>query len=132
MMYSKQMQIGKRKRPKQKDRTKIKAKDYNKAIEIWGDTCWCGNPRVEMHHVTFRSAGGKGVWTNLHPLCSQHHKLAHTDNDYRRHLEVQHKRRFGINYWMDEHDLYDKGLIEEPTREHLEKYFENVMIEKSR
>lgn len=131
MMYTKQMQIGKRKKPKQKDRTRIKAKDYNKAIEVFGDICFCGNPRVELHHIKFRSDNGKGKWRNLIPLCKIHHTLAHTDNQYRRHLEIQRMRMFGEFYWCDEHDLYEKGIISEPTEKEMEAYFEKVVREKS-
>lgn len=129
--YTKQMQVGKRKKPKQKDRTRIKAKDYNKTIEVFGDMCFCGNPRIELHHIRFRSSGGKGTWRNLIGLCKQHHTLAHTDNQYRRHLEIQRMRMFGEFYWCDAHDLYEKGIIPEPTEKEMEAYFEKVVREKS-
>jgi hypothetical protein len=131
MMYSKARQIGKRKKPKQKDRTKITKKEYNKTIEIFGNTCFCGNPYIELHHIRFRSHGGVGRWRNLIPLCKAHHTLAHTDNQYRRHLEIQRMRMFGEFYWCDAHDLYEKGIIPEPTEKEMEAYFEKVVREKS-
>lgn len=131
MIYSKETQIGKRTKPKRGQRNTIKAKDYEKAILIWGETCFCGNPYVEMHHIVFRSRGGRGVWRNLHPLCKQHHEQAHTIDEFRRHLEIQHKRKFGDYFWMGAHDLFANGLIEEPTNELVERYFEKVAREKS-
>ncbi|WP_077325735.1 HNH endonuclease [Virgibacillus siamensis] len=113
----------KRRKPKSKERNRIKPEEYDKALEYWGGSCFCQNPFVEMHHVYFRSKGGRGTWRNLHPLCPTHHRNAHEDDGFRRHLEVMHKRKFGNHYWMDEHDLYENGLIEEPTKSNMEYYF---------
>lgn len=131
MIYSKQKQIGKRKKPKQKERTKITKKDYNRAIEVWGEYCFCGRPMEHMHHIVYRSQMGKSNYRNLIPLCEKHHRLAHSDNDLRRRLEIQRRRMFGEFYWCDKYDLHEKGIIAEPTEELLEAYFREVVWEKS-
>lgn len=126
-MYSKAQQLGKRFKPKQKDRTKIREKDYHKMIDIWGAYCiFCGNPSIEAHHVRFRAKGGKGRYTNLLPLCQDHHRDAHTYNSIRKTLEYKLEQTFGVNYWMDEWDLYERGLIDHPTVGEYEKYFGGV------
>src|SRR5690606_22998978 len=77
--YSKEQQIGKRFTPKMKERTRITEKEYQKAIEEHGYRCKeCGAHPAEMHHVKYRSQGGKGTYRNLRPLCNMHHRLVHT------------------------------------------------------
>lgn len=117
----------KRRKPKQSSRTRITEKDYHKATEYWGSECIvCGSPQIELHHVKFRSHGGSGRWHNLLPLCQHHHTMAHTDNSIRRTFEWKLEQEFGNNYWMDEFDLWDRGLIDYPTIGEYEKYFERV------
>ena len=125
-MYTKKQQVGKRKQPKAQERNRITPKEYNKAVEAWGDSCFCGNPYTEMHHITYRSKGGRGVFRNLIPLCKIHHEQAHKDDSFRRNLEIQRKRVVGDYYWCDKYDLYNEGLIDEPTENKLERFFAGV------
>jgi 5-methylcytosine-specific restriction endonuclease McrA len=37
----------------------------------------CGKPGVEVHHIEFRSRGGKDVMSNLVLLCKTHHDDVH-------------------------------------------------------
>ena len=37
----------------------------------------CGNPRIQMHHVVFRSRGGNDSELNIVLLCTKHHHSAH-------------------------------------------------------
>jgi|SRR5690554_3091635 len=127
MQYTKEMQLGKRRKPKQRDRTRIKKEDYQRMIEHWGAFCIvCGSPHIEAHHVRFRSRGGKGRWRNLLPLCQDHHRDAHTHDSTRKEYENKLEQEFGQHFWCDEFDLYDMGLIEHPTVREYEKYFEGV------
>ena len=123
-LYSKEKQIGKRFKPKQKERNRIKEEDYNKAIEVWGSTCFCGSSQgLEMHHVVYRSQGGRGGWRNLILLCDSHHEKAHQDYEFRKHLEIIRKREVGNHFWCDKWDLWEMGLIEEPEERLMDEYF---------
>jgi hypothetical protein len=37
----------------------------------------CNSPKVQMHHVIFRSRGGNDSDLNLVSLCKRHHDMAH-------------------------------------------------------
>lgn len=40
----------------------------------------CLNPKIEVHHIIFRSQGGPDSEENLISLCRKHHSLAHGHN----------------------------------------------------
>lgn len=44
-----------------------------------GNTCrWCGDPHgVEVHHIVYRSRGGKHDTSNLICLCAECHREVH-------------------------------------------------------
>lgn len=49
---------------------------------VWNRDKWCvicGKRGEEVHHVTFRSQGGKDVSDNLVLLCKSCHKAIHDD-----------------------------------------------------
>lgn len=128
-MYSKQQQLGKRFKPKRKNRTEIKPRDRQKALDYWqGECLYCQSPNVALHHVKYRSGMGTGRWRNLIPLCQSHHDKVHNDKTIRKTLEWKLEQEFGTkNYWMDEWDLWDRGYIDHPTVSEYERYFEGVM-----
>lgn len=116
----------KRRKPKQKDRAAITKKQYNLALDWFGDTCSiCNGAPIEMHHVVFRSQQGRGGFRNLMPLCEYHHKLAHRDRGFADELRDMRFEAFGKLYYTDAYDLHDIDLIDEPT----ESVFENYMNE---
>lgn len=126
-MYSKEQQLGKRFKPKRKNRTEIKPRDRQLALDYWDNGCiYCQSPNVALHHVKYRSGMGTGRWRNLVPLCQTHHDKVHDDKTIRKSLEMLLEQRFGKLYWADEWDLWDKGLIDHPTVGEYEKYFEGV------
>lgn len=49
----------------------------------------CGKPSVHVHHILFRSHGGKHEADNLICLCEEHHRAAHRENEkeYRAYLK---------------------------------------------
>lgn len=120
--YSKAQQIGKRFIPKQKDRTKITKKEYNKAIDAFGTRCYCGSQNIEMHHIKLRSDSGKGNYRNLIPLCGNHHKLAHTSDLLIKGYQNMRENMFGKYYWCDKYDLFKLGLIEDPNDDEFEAF----------
>lgn len=127
MMYSKAKQVGKRFKPKRAKRGEFGEKDRLKAIEEhshkYGGCYACGSTDIELHHVKYKSQGGRGKWRNGIPLCHHHHTLAHTHKKtFNRSLEEFLISKYGEYYFMDEHDLYDRGLIESPTEMEYEEF----------
>ncbi len=111
------------KKVKARVRTSISKKEYQKAIDKFGSCCViCQNPRIEMHHVKFRSQGGKGVYRNLVPLCEKHHRLAHTQRWFAEALRNERENMFGKYYWCDKRDLFKIGLIKDDTDWEFEKF----------
>ena len=109
--------------PSAKQRGAVSKKEYARAIEAFGDTCvYCGNPYIEMHHVRFRSQGGRGKYRNLMPLCEQHHRRAHEDREFSDLLRVSREKRFGPWYWADKYDLFKAGKIPNTTDAEFEKF----------
>lgn len=48
----------------------------------------CGNTRnLELHHIVFRSQGGKDQLDNLVTLCNRCHARAHREKEWRKHWE---------------------------------------------
>jgi len=55
-------------------------KVYEKVAERDSGLCRiCGQPAVDVHHIVFRSHGGKDSEQNLICLCRTHHEQAHSD-----------------------------------------------------
>lgn len=122
--YSKADQLKMNTRKKTKKRNSINNKEYEKMIQEFGSDCFfCKGNGVEAHHVKYRSQGGRGTWRNLRMLCIACHDDLHNFENMRLELQAEHERLFGKNYYMDRDDLYDKGLIAEPSDELLEAYF---------
>lgn len=113
----------KRKAPSTKTRGSISKTEYNRMIEAFGCHCViCGDPRIEAHHVRFRSQGGRGKWRNLAPLCRRCHQAVHQNRAFAERLMAMREDMFGKWYWADEYDLYERGLIKEPTKEKFEAF----------
>lgn len=123
--YSKAQQIGKRFIPKQKDRTKITKKEYEKAVEEFGSRCHCMSPNIEMHHIKLRSDSGKGTYRNLIPLCASHHRLTHTSSELIKGYQNMRETLYGEYYWCDKYDLFKLGMIEDPNDEEFEAFMKS-------
>lgn len=106
--------------------------DYDIAIEKHGATCGellyptAGNPPcsggLEMHHVTFRSQHGRGKWRNARPLCKTHHDLCDASGIYAEKWRAIHRELYGEHYDKDEWDLWNRFLIDEPTKKKYEEF----------
>jgi hypothetical protein len=109
--------------PPSKVRGSISKKEYEKAIEAFGNVCAiCGNPLIEMHHIRFRSQQGRGNYRNLIPLCKTHHTEAHMNRQFADGLRAERVEMFGEWYWADKFDLIKAGLITNTTNEEFEKF----------
>lgn len=103
-------------KPKRKERGRITKAQYQLALDWFGDTCsYCNGYPVEMHHIHLRSLGGRGNYRNLIPLCKEHHDMAHSSREFNDSLKEDRVEVYGKHYYMDAHDLYFEGLIDEPT-----------------
>lgn len=90
---------------------------YQMAIDSFGRTCndpTCAMPASEMHHITFRSGGGRGVWRNAVPLCVSHHDLCHKSGRYANMWREARAAQYGKHYYKDKWDLWLGGLIADP------------------
>ena len=109
-------------RPK-RVRGNISKKDYQEAIEAFGECCIiCNGYPIEMHHCTFRSKSGRSGYRNLAPLCREHHNLAHQKRKFADLLRDEREEMFGPFYAADKWDLYKKNLIPNCTDEAYEKF----------
>lgn len=114
--------------PSRKVRGQVDATTAYAARRLWGDYCLeCGSPYIELHHVMPKgmSQSGRGVKTNLVPLCAEHHRGktgVHSDAKLMRKYKDKCKERFNEHYFRDKYDLWKMGLIERPTTELYEKF----------
>ncbi|WP_245595192.1 HNH endonuclease [Fictibacillus gelatini] len=111
--------------PHKKKRGEISKTDYEKALLHYGGGCAeTGNIQIEMHHIVFRSQGGRGGWRNLVPLSKEFHTKCHTDREYAEYWRREHEKKFGPHFMKDRFDLWKEGLIHNPTEEAFEKFME--------
>ena len=58
----------------------MKSKVYEKVAERDNYQCRvCGNNQIQIHHIVFRSHGGKDTPENLIALCFRCHAQAHSN-----------------------------------------------------
>lgn len=113
----------KRRKPKRINRGNISKQQRQLAYEWFGDTCaYCNARPIELHHVVFRSQGGRGNYRNLVPLCKPHHAMAHSSPEFAEHWREERKEAFGKHYFRDMYDLYEMRLIPEATEFEYEKF----------
>lgn len=129
--------------PERVVRGKIDKKNYNKAMEHYNNCCGeCGNPYVEMHHITFKSALGRKGWRNLVPLCRMHHDACHEkfankelrnlySGWYAQKWRGVHEAKFGEWYYADRFDLWKEGLIHNCESKTFEKFMHKQQKERS-
>ena len=116
----------KRRKPKQWQRNHITKEEYQNTLDYFGDSCIiCSGKPIELHHVTFRSSQGRGVYRNLFPLCKGHHLFAHEDKAFADYLREMKVENHGEHYYKDMYDLYEEGLIEEATQQHYENFMKS-------
>jgi hypothetical protein len=111
----------KRRVKKRGDRTKFSNMVRDKVKEAFDNTCQeCGGKGIHLHHVKFRSEGGKGVFTNALLLCNSCHKRIHLDNERAQYWKEAFKKKHGPLYFMDADDLKMKYLTQELHQEDKE------------
>jgi hypothetical protein len=87
----------------------------------FNDACQeCGGKGLHLHHVCFRSAGGRGVFTNALLLCNGCHKFIHENHERALYWREVFKKKYGNCYFMDKEDLDYKQLNQELQQEDKE------------
>lgn len=111
--------------PSRAKRSDFTIKHKHTIIDLWGNTCrCCGNPIVEFHHRKFRSGMGRNNPRNGCPLCQQCHARCHTDAAFAQIWRDEAIKIWGIYYFWDKYDLWKHNLIERPTEELMDQFFE--------
>lgn len=111
----------KRKVKKRGDRSKFSKMVRDKVKDMFDNNCQeCGGKGIHLHHVCFRSQGGRGVITNALLLCNNCHKNIHLDNERAMYWKEVFKKKYGPLYFMDKEDLEYKQLTQELHREDRE------------
>lgn len=99
---------------KRGDRSKFSKFVRDQVKEHFKDTCQeCGGRGIHLHHVTFRSQGGRGVFTNALLLCNKDHKMIHENPERALYWKEVFKKKYGSCYFMDKEDLEFKYLTQE-------------------
>src|SRR5690625_2311512 len=65
----------------------------------------CGKQGSEIHHVKFKSRGGRGVLTNGLTLCQLCHKEVHMSGELTDYWLTVFVDRYGPNFFKDEYDI---------------------------
>jgi 5-methylcytosine-specific restriction endonuclease McrA len=106
---------GKRKRGERSHFSKMVREEIK---ELYNNACQeCGGKGIHLHHVCFRSQGGRGVFTNALLLCNNCHKNIHLDNERAMYWKEVFKKKYGPLYYMDREDLEYKQLTQELQQE---------------
>ena len=133
-IYSKDMQLHESKKPSTRRRNDFSSETREEIKNIWGHCCYvCESPQIELHHVKYRSASGRGTKRNGLPLCHFHHVNPthgiHNNRKFRNDITQIFIEQFGEDFYKDEYDLFAEKKIKEPTKEEMEKYFLKVGIQ---
>lgn len=117
--YPKSKQLKENRRVKKRgERSKFSKFVRDQVKEYYHDTCqMCGKYACHIHHVCFRSQGGRGVFSNALLLCDGCHKMVHENNELAMYWRERFKKKFGPLYYMDREDLEYKQLTQELKQE---------------
>jgi ferredoxin len=111
--------------PSRTKRSEFSITQRHQVIDLWGNVCRnCGSIDFQIHHRKFRSGLGRNNPRNGCPLCQTCHEHCHTDALFAQHWRDEAKAIWGEYYFWDKFDLWKHGMIERPTEELLERFFE--------
>ncbi len=96
----------KRRKPKLSQRGKFSDATIAKIIDRDNGLCViCFAPANDIHHVRFKSHGGRGVYTNGVCICRHCHDDAHNHGKVAKRLQDMMIARYGHDYFRDRWDL---------------------------
>jgi hypothetical protein len=99
---------------KRGDRNKFTKYVRDQVKEHFNHTCQeCGCKGIHIHHVCFRSQGGRGVFSNALLVCNKCHKHIHESHERAMYWKEVYRKKHGPLYFMDEDDLKMKYLTNE-------------------
>src|SRR5690625_3118475 len=96
----------KRREPKQADRNRFSKEVAQEIIERDDGVCQlCFSMKgTEIHHVMFRSSGGRGVKSDGILVCPYCYRLAHQEWGVAESLRRRSKNKYGPDYYKDRWD----------------------------
>lgn len=95
----------KRSKPTRKQRNNFSREVREKIYERDEGKCQeCFRIGTEIHHVKFRSQGGRGVVTNGLLLCADCHRKIHQVRKFAKKWQEVFEERYGQDYYKDEWD----------------------------
>lgn len=96
----------KRRVPKQKNRNAFSEETRMKILDRDDGLCRvCKAPATQIHHVKFKSGGGRGVFTNGVSVCAKCHEEIHQSREKADHWRRTFEILYGKNYYKDGFDL---------------------------
>lgn len=94
-----------RRAPKRGKRGQFDAETRERIIDRDGGLCReCGGPGGEIHHVLYKSQGGRGVFTNGLLLCQICHRRVHHDVDLSNKWVARFIDLYGADFYKDKWD----------------------------
>jgi|SRR5699024_696191 len=95
----------KKRKPSLANRGRFSKKIIAQIINRDGGLCViCKAPAVDIHHVKYKSRGGRGVFTNGICICRKCHDKAHSSAKETERLEQMMINKYGEDYYKDEYD----------------------------
>lgn len=95
-----------RQAPKRSKRSQFSKRVREEIIERDEGVCRnCGALGSQIHHVVFRSQGGRGVYTNGLLVCNGCHKRIHENKELKESWQRTFEMIYGFGYWKDEWDV---------------------------
>ena len=70
---------------------KVFLKFWDFTIADYIPCAYCSSPSVDIHHLVFKSQGGKDEPNNLIALCRYCHEKAHKDKNFNLYLKELHE-----------------------------------------
>ena len=64
---------------------------WNLTVADFIPCVYCSSPSIDIHHLVFKSQGGKDEPDNLIALCRCCHEKAHADRNFNKYLKELHE-----------------------------------------
>lgn len=96
----------KRRAPKKAERGKFSERTAEMIVERDNGLCQeCGAIGSEIHHVKFKSQGGRGVFTNGMLVCPSCHRKIHQSKYFTNKWIDKFRSMYGEQFYKDMYDI---------------------------